>query len=379
MAGQVLFSAEQIQLINITPETGLSLVGIGFAGGLLSGFLGTGGGFVMTPAMMSLGIPGIMAVAANMAHKFGKSVIGSIKYDEFGGVDKKLGLIMFSALIAGVKLAVTVNKRILDAAGVAASNLYISIIFVFILAGVSVFIFRDIIEQRACKQGRGPRTGKAAGWVKRINLPPLIYFKVAGTRASLWPALAVGFATGFLAGTIGGGGFIGIPAMVYLLGVPIPVAAGTGIFLAIFSGMQGTFLYAVDGYVDVRIPLLLYLGSIVGVTLGAVGSRVVRPSQIKLVMALIMAMVVFSRASTVPVYLTELGYLALAPGAVSAFNLIGKVFLFGSGLAGCALILFWILKALAENRSTTAGGAIPRPDKPAPRHYTPAGTGRPGR
>jgi hypothetical protein len=355
MAGEVMPAEDNIELINITAETALSLAGIGFGGGLLSGFLGTGGAFIMTPAMMSLGVPGIMAVAANITHKFGKSIIGSKKHIEFGNVDKKLGLTMFIPLFAGMKSAVTINKMVLESAGVAGSNLYISVVFILVLAGVAVFIFRDITARR--REGGPPRdTGGNFCRREKLLWPPVMHYEVADIRVSLWLILLVGFLTGFLAGTIGVGGFIGVPAMIYLMGVPVRVAAGTELFISVFSGMQGTFLYALGGYVDLRIPLLLYLGSIVGVTLGAVVSRVAHPLQIKLVMASVITMVVLSRAATFPVYLSQMGYLAASPGVMESFSLAGSLFLFGSGVAGCGLILFWLFRALKGNRRPAGDG-----------------------
>lgn len=347
MAGEVISASESMEFINITAETALSLTGIGFVGGLLSGFLGTGGAFIMTPAMMSLGIPGIVAVAANITHKFGKSIVGSKKHSEYGSVDKKLGLIMFIPLFAGMKSAVTINKSVLKAAGVSGSNLYISVVLIVVLAGAAAFMLRDITGRR--RDGGLPAAGDCGRRLK-FDWPPVIHYKVADIRTSLWITLLVGFFTGFLAGTIGVGGFIGVPAMIYLMGVPVRVAAGTELFISVFSGMQGAFLYALGGYVDLRIPLLLYIGSIVGVTLGVVASRVARPSQIKLVMVSVIVMVVLSRASTVPVYLAQMGYLPASPGALDYFSLAGSLLLFGSGAVGCGLILIWLFRALREKR-----------------------------
>lgn len=139
--------------------------------------------------------------------------------------------------------------------------------------------------------------------------------------------------------------------MIYLLGVPTYVAAGTELFLAIFSGAQGAFLYSLYGYVDLRIALFLYLGSILGVYIGAVGTRVVRGYQIKLVMTSVIAMVALSRVVIVPKYLGELGILSLSSSAAVAVDLISNVFLFGSGLLGASIILFWMWQALRKARS----------------------------
>lgn len=173
----------------------------------------------------------------------------------------------------------------------------------------------------------------------------MIYFKVANVRTSLWLALAVAFATGFLAGSIGVGGFIGVPAMIYILGVPTYVAAGTELFLAVFSGMQGAFLYSLYGYVDLRITLCLYLGSIIGLTLGAIGTRIVRGFQIKLVMTGVIAMVAVSRLLMVPVYLNDLGRYTISNSMHHNLTLASNICLYGSGLVACAIILNWMFQA----------------------------------
>jgi len=352
MAGAVEIPAavEAIKFVAMTPKMGLSLVAIGFVGGLLSGFLGSGGAFIMTPAMMSLGIPGIMAVAANITHKFGKAIMGSKKHGEFGNVDKKMGFVMFIALLAGVQVAVIMNKGVFQKLGQAGSNLYISLLFVAILTWVTLFMYRDILRIR--RGGSNIESdGGLAKKIREFNLPPMIHFKVANVKTSLWLALLVGFATGFLAGSIGVGGFIGVPAMIYLLGVPTYVAAGTELFLAIFSGAQGAFLYSLYGYVDLRITLFLYLGSLLGVYIGAVGTRVVRGYQIKLVMTSVIAMVALSRVVIVPKYLGQLGVLSLSSSTAAAVDLVSNVFLFGSGLLGASIILFWMWQALRKARS----------------------------
>lgn len=337
-----------IDLIEITYGMAVWLVVIGFVGGLLSGFIGIGGAFIMTPAMMSMGIPGMVAVAAIVTHKFGKAIMGAKKQSEMGNVDIKLGLVMFAGLLAGVRAAFDVNQFILEKAGLAGSNLYISLVLIIVLTGVSVIIVRDLAGGAGGKGQQGPAGGKVAGRLRKIQLPPVIFFKVSGISVSLLVVLPVGLATGYLAGTIGAGGFIGIPAMVYLLGANIRVAGGTQLFLAIFSGIQGAFLYLLNGYVDLRIPLLLYIGSLVGVTLGVIVSNKVKGRQIQEVMALITAMVVVSRVFTVPGYMAELGYLSIAPGWLEFFGLAGNVFLAGSGLAGSGLILWWMSRGLSD-------------------------------
>jgi len=345
MGGEIPVAAEAVKAVALTPKMALEIAGIGLLGGTLSGFLGSGGAFIMTPAMMSLGIPGIMAVAANITHKFGKAIQGAKKHSEFGNVDKKMGLVMFLALFAGVKLAVMANTGVVKAMGEAGSNLYISAFFVVVLTFLTIFMARDIARHRKGIVDDGSGGGIAAR-IRNINLPPIMHFSVAKTKVSLWIALFVGLATGFLAGTIGVGGFIGVPAMIYLLGCSTYVAAGTELFLAIFSGAQGAYLYAISGFTDIRITLLLYVGSMIGIQIGAIGTRIVKGSQIKLVMTAIIAMVVLSRGVMIPIYLTELGYMNIGEGTAAILSLLSNVFLFGSGIVGCLIIFTWMYQAL---------------------------------
>lgn len=359
MGGEIPVGAEVVKAIALTPKTALEIAGIGLLGGTLSGFLGSGGAFIMTPAMMSLGIPGIMAVAANITHKFGKAIQGAKKHREFGNVDMKMGLIMFLALFAGVKLAVMVNTGVVKKLGEAGSNLYISAFFVVVLTFLTLFMARDIIRYKKgiADDGSG---GGIAEKIRNLNLPPIVHFPVAKTKVSLWIALFVGLATGYLAGTIGVGGVIGVPAMIYLLGCSTYVAAGTELFLAIFSGAQGAYLYAINGFTDVRITLLLYLGSLIGIQIGAIGTRIVRGYQIKLVMTCIIAMVALSRAVMIPSYLSKLGYVAIGEGTVSILSLLSNIFLFGSGIIGVLIIFTWMYRALRR-----AGKGMPAQESQA--------------
>ncbi|MTI83226.1 MAG: sulfite exporter TauE/SafE family protein [Firmicutes bacterium] len=345
MGGEIPVGVEAVKAVALTPKMALELAVIGLLGGTLSGFLGSGGAFIMTPAMMSLGIPGIMAVAANITHKFGKAIQGAKKHSEFGNVDKKMGLVMFLALFLGVKLAVMANTGIAESMGAAGSNLYISAFFVVVLTALTLFMAKDILRHKKgiVDDGSG---GGIAEKIRNLNLPPIMNFPIAKTKVSLWIALFVGLATGFLAGTIGVGGFIGVPAMIYLLGCSTYVAAGTELFLAIFSGAQGAYLYAMGGFTDIRIALLLYVGSMIGIQLGAIGTRIVRGYQIKLVMTSIIAMVVVSRGIMIPSYLTDLGYMSISEGTAGTLNMLSNVALFGSGIIGVMIIFFWMIQAL---------------------------------
>ncbi|MCB8818816.1 sulfite exporter TauE/SafE family protein [Desulfosporosinus shakirovi] len=343
MAGEaVSLVGEVMRFIDITPKVGLSMVGLGFLGGALSGFLGSGGAFVMTPGMMALGVPGIAAVSSNLAHKFGKAMVGARKHSKMGNVDVKLGIFMVAFLLLGVRLAVILNELIFASMGKEGSNLYISVVFVVLLSGLSIFILKDISKPSA-KSGSGEPSGFAAK-LSKVNLPPMIYFKVANVRVSLWFVALIGVATGWLAGTVGVGGFIGVPAMIYILGIPTMVAAGTELFLAIFSGASGSFQYAMNGFVDIRLVLLLYLGSLLGLHIGANATKMVSELQIKLVMAVVIGMSALSRAFAIPKYLVDLQMANLSQGVAGILDLLASVTLFGGAIAGVLMIIRYIIR-----------------------------------
>ena len=129
--------------INLDAITILYLFGVGFVGGLVSGFIGSGGAFVLTPGMMSLGVPGLMAVASNMCHKFPKALVGAMKRFKYGQVDVKLGIVLGVSAEAGVLYGAHIQEKIKAAFGDAGSNLYVSVAFVVILATVGGFVLHD--------------------------------------------------------------------------------------------------------------------------------------------------------------------------------------------------------------------------------------------
>ena len=309
----------------------------------------------MTPGMMNLGVPGVVAVGTNITHKFGKALMGSRRHGELGHVDKKLGLYMLITAFIGIRLAVWLNTTMFhlkagehgEDSGSAAGDLYISAIFVLILSIVAISILRDALKKR--EMGEGPST-KLAELAAKIKIPPMISFPIADVRISFWIVAVVGLATGYLAGTIGVGGFIGVPAMIYVFGIPAQVAAGTELFLAMFMGAWGAINYAWDGFVDIRLTLLLYLGSLTGIYIGAYGTKVVKEKMIRIVTGIIILLCVFSRAIAVPMYLRKLGILDIEEKWDVYFNGGSKLLLFASGICGVIVILGSVLRAYAKRR-----------------------------
>jgi uncharacterized membrane protein YfcA len=328
---------------------------LGFIGGTLSGFIGSGGAFFMTPGMMNLGVQGIIAVGSNITHKFGKAMVGARKHGELGHVDKKLGIMMLVTALVGIRLAVWISSTLFEVGEEkgAAANLYISLVFVLFLSIVAVSILLDVL--RSGREGGSGPSRKITNYLSNLRLFPMIYFPVADVRVSLWIVLVVGVMTGYMAGTIGVGGFIGVPAMIYVFGIPTAVAAGTELFLAMFMGAFGAINYALEGFVDIRLVILLYLGSLLGIFVGAYGTKVVNERLIRLVTGIIILLCVISRSIATPIYLAQLELIDFVdPSQFPALNAISKYVLYSSGISGTAVILFYVIRAYVRKRQIHA-------------------------
>jgi len=342
--------------VSLNLSTALQVSLLGFVGGILSGFIGSGGAFFMTPGMMNLGITGVVAVGSNITHKFGKAMIGSKQHGKLGNVDRRLGIYLIMASFAGIQIAVWINSKLFEgggdghgAGGSAAADLYISMVFICILSFVAVSMLRDALKSRGPDGDQGPSM-KIANFLARLYLPPYISFPVSDVRISLWVLLVVGLATGYLAGTIGVGGFIGVPAMIYVFGVPTAVAAGTELYLAMFMGAWGALNYAFQGFVDIRLVILLYTGSLLGIFVGIYGTKVVKEVLIRVVTAAVILLCVLSRGIAVPIYLGKIGWVIVNPHLDAFLNTASKFLLFAAGISGTVIILFHVIRAYRKMR-----------------------------
>jgi uncharacterized membrane protein YfcA len=318
---------------------------------------------------MNIGVPGNIAVASNITHKFGKAMVGARRHGEMGHVDKKLSIFMLITAAAGISLAAWL-MRIAGVAGgghgaegasqSAGADLYISLVFVIVLAFVSISMLRDILRTRNAADSKP--SSKIVDLLNRLRIAPMIHFPVADVQVSLWVIMFGGLATGYLAGTIGVGGFIGVPLMIYVFGVSAQVAAGTELFLAQFMGAWGALNYGIQGMVDLRLVALLYMGSLVGIHLGAYGTKVVKEIVIRLVTASIILLCVMSRAINIPVYLRQLDYMDFNANLDQYFNLASKIMLYASGAGGILLILTFVFRAYLQRRKVHASLIATRGD-----------------
>ncbi len=334
----------------------LSLLIIGFIGGLLSGFIGSGGAFVLTPSMMSLGVPGAVAVASNMCHKFPKAMVGGYKRWKYGQADLKLGLVMAATAIIGVQIGILIQKFILHNWGNAGSNLYVSLSFVFILIVVGGYVFWD--ASRLSRGGAESKTTRLALALQRINLPPMITFKTAGLRLSFWVTAPIGLATGILAATIAVGGFIGVPGMIYMLGASAVVASATELIIAFIMGLWGSIQWGLGGLIDIRLTLLILAGSLFGVQLGALGTTYVKDYIIKVVMGTVMLIVAVSRGAMVPAYLADLGWMSLSARTAAVLDAVSFWALVAALATAGLIIAVVMIKEMARARAEERGLAL---------------------
>ncbi|GAB4299584.1 MAG: sulfite exporter TauE/SafE family protein [Thiohalomonadaceae bacterium] len=347
---------DSISFIDFTATTALALFTVGFVGGMVSGFIGSGGAFVMTPAMMTLGVPGIVAVASNICHKFPKSLVGAMKRHKYGQVDIKLGIIMGIFAEAGMLVGKNVMTGIKNIYGDVGTSLYVSVVFVVVLAIVGSFVLRDAWRMHKAEKSADGETAhkvtRLARWVQSLHIPgTMMYFDSIKARVSIVIVAPLGFATGMLAATIAVGGFIGVPAMMYILGAPALMASATELVIAFVMGLGGSILYALDGVVDIRLAMVILAGSLFGIQIGAIGTTYVKDAVVKFVMGLIMVIVLFSRFFYVPGYLSNLELIdPIAPSTIATLKMLGDITLVLALATGGLTIVVALIKGMAAHR-----------------------------
>jgi uncharacterized membrane protein YfcA len=320
----------------------------GLAVGILFGFFGMGGSFLVTPLLMMLGYRPTVAVGSGMAFVFGTAVIATIKHHDLGQVDYKLGVAMILGTTAGIEVG-RIGVVFLEDLGMA--GMIISTVYVLLLGGVGVFVTRDALGDSDGDDGGDPHDAEGslddfevprfAKKVQSVYLPPMINLR-GGVSVSLWAILAVAFATGLLSGFLGvGGGFIRMPSMIYSLGIPVPVAVGTDLFEIVFSGGIGSFLYAQSGGVDLGIVVPLLAGSALGARLGSAATEVVDSGDIKIYFGAMLL------GGSVAVAVGELG----APLGMPVLETVSTVLIVGAGFLVSAAVVYNALDA-ARSRAT---------------------------
>jgi len=268
------------------------LAAIGFLVGILGGFFGVGGGFVAGPAMFLAGVPINFVVGTDLAHMTGKSIVAARRHRTLGQVDVKLGFLMVLGTVPGVEIGAQVVERLKTVGNI---DQVIGSAYIVILLVISIFTAWESIRALRAVGTESIAAEDALGFeavtrrIQTIRIPPMISLRGSGVESvSLWAVLGVGLITGVLVGVLGvGGGFIRMPLMVYLLGVPTHVAVGTDLFEVVVSAGYGTLTHALKGNVDVLIALVMHTGAAIGAQIGAVSTRFVRGPRIRLAFSLL--------------------------------------------------------------------------------------------
>ena len=259
------------------------LLGLGGLVGILSGMFGVGGGFLMTPLLFFIGIPPAVAVATEANQIVASSFSGVLAHFKRKTVDLRMGTVLLIGGLIGAALGVVVFNYLKSLGQV---DLLVKLCYVVFLGVIGGLMFVESLRAiRQTKSGAPPKR-KKHNWVH--GLPFKMRFRVSGLYISVIPPLVVGVVVGVLAAIMGvGGGFIMVPAMIYLLGMPTKVVVGTSLFQIIFVTAFTTMLHATTNYtVDVILAVLLLVGGVIGAQVGTrIGVRL-KAEQLRILLAL---------------------------------------------------------------------------------------------
>jgi len=264
----------------------LLVFGLGGLVGILSGIFGVGGGFLMTPLLIMIGIPPTVAAASDSNQIVGASTSGTLAHYKMGNVDFKMGTLLLIGGVIGGTLGVQVIKVLRQMGN---ADFLIKITYVLMLGFVGSYMFIESLQ--ALKKKKDPATTapqKKSKYAKLIGkLPWQTNFEKSGVRLSVLMPLVLGVFVGILAAIMGvGGGFIMVPVMVYLLRMPMHVVVGTSLFQILFTCVNVTIMQSYSNHtVDFILALILLLGSTLGAQFGAKISKKLKGDQLKILLA----------------------------------------------------------------------------------------------
>jgi uncharacterized membrane protein YfcA len=276
----------------------LALLGLGCLVGLLSGLFGVGGGFLLTPLLMMIGVPPTVAAASDANQIVAASSSGTFAHWRLGNVDFKMGIILIVGGFIGSTVGVQIIK-ILRATGNA--DLVIMITYVIMLGIIGSYMFQESL--RNLGRHKLPDVGlppRKKSWFANCceGLPLKVRFEKSGITLSVFMPVILGIMVGFLSALMGvGGGFIMVPVMVYMLRMPMHVVVGTSLFQILFTCINVTFMQSYyNNTVDLLLALFLLLGSTTGAQIGARISNRLKADQLKIILASIVLLVMVKMA-----------------------------------------------------------------------------------
>jgi len=320
-----------------TPIFIVSIV-VGLAAGLITGCIGAGGGFIITPALMAAGVKGILAVGTDLFHIFAKAIMGTTVHKKLGNVSVKLAIAFLVGSAGGTFIGGAINKGLYDKDPLL-SEAFISLVYAILLGFLGFYALIDYIKASKAEKGAhggqdahgGPSGGVPPLGVKvqNIKIPPMITFdedfggrKISGVIVALG-----GVVVGIMAAIMGvGGGFITFPMFVYVFGVSSMTTVGTDILQIIFTaGIAAITQYAIYGYVFYSLAMGMLLGSLVGIQVGALTTKVVKGVHIRGFYAMSILAGFINRVSVLPKKLVELEYINISKSLVNGIEFVGNI------------------------------------------------------
>ena len=289
------------------------LLGLGGIVGVLSGMFGVGGGFLITPLLFFIGIPPAVAVATGANQIVASSVSGLLAHLKRKTVDLKMGTVLLVGGLIGAAIGVYIFNY-LKALGQV--DLLVRLFYVVFLGVVGGLMFFESL--RAIRRARGatgtPKRNRQRGWIS--TLPMKMRFHTSGLYISIIPPVIVGILVGILAAIMGvGGGFIMVPAMIYLLGMPTKVVVGTSLFQIIFVTAFTTLLHATTNFtVDMVLAVLLLVGGVVGAQFGTQIGMKMKAEQLRILLAMLVLAVCGKLALDLLLQPTELFSIGVVGG-----------------------------------------------------------------
>ncbi len=318
------------------------LVLIGFSVGVIGGFFGMGGAWMVTPGLNILGFPMAYAIGTDISHIAGKSMVSTFRHSKFGNVDYKLGLIMVVGTVIGIECGAQI---VMWLERIGRVGPVVRWVYVGVLVLIALMVFTDYIKAMKKKKAGelGEHGAEGFTWYKtlhKLNIPPVMRFEVAGITCSIWLPIFVSFLTGVLAGFLGiGGGLLRMPALVYFIGCPTHIAVGTDLFEVMISGLYGTFTYGAKGRIEIWAVFVMLIGAAIGAQIGTVATKYAKGYGIRIAFGLAVV------ACMISIILKQF-----------KFTISATVLILGAVGAICAYIIAIMVRgAAAELREKRAG------------------------
>jgi hypothetical protein len=321
-------------------STGIFIVSIliGMGAGLITGCIGAGGGFIIAPALMSAGIKGILAVGTDLFHIFAKAIMGSVIHRKLGNVSVPLAIVFLIGAIIGATAGGVLN-RVLYEINPVLSDAFITTVYSLMLGFLGIYSLIDFLKARKAPGAadEGAHGGKSEGAdmgglpkkLQAVKIPPLVKFDfdlVPGGRGISWVFLVLsGALVGLAAGIMGvGGGFLTFPIFVYVLGVSSMTTVGTDIFQIVFTaGYASISQYAIYGFIFYTLAMGMLLGSLLGIQIGALVTKVVPGITIRGFYAMAVLAGFINRIFALPAKLNAMDVIKMDPGTAGVLESIG--------------------------------------------------------